>query len=135
MCLYGCQTGYRGRFCPQETEQPLSIGSLGGRIGGGVIALSVIVVVGFVLIRRRRNKLSNKCKPSEKEHENLSAMDKTVKKGKPSRAEYANGETVNLHSVIIIENPEYESPPTNSSCKNKNPVLTEDSLEIGEEEF
>ncbi|WAR16773.1 hypothetical protein MAR_031367, partial [Mya arenaria] len=131
MCLYGCQTGYRGKFCPQEAEQqPLSIGTLCGIIGGVVIALSVSVGVGFVLMRRRRNKFSNECKPSEKEHENLSTLHATVKKGKPSQAEYANRETVNLHSVIIIENPEYESPQTNSSCKSKNPVLTEDSLEI-----
>ncbi|WAR16790.1 PTPRC-like protein, partial [Mya arenaria] len=47
MCLYGCQTGYRGRFCHQVEavveQHPSSIEALGGGIGGGVVALAVIV--------------------------------------------------------------------------------------------
>ncbi|WAR16840.1 PTPRU-like protein [Mya arenaria] len=89
-----------------ETEveqQPSSIEALGGGICGGVVALAVIVVVGLCLLRRRRSKLS------KKETENLSALYATLKKGRASRAGNANADTDNFHSVIIIENPDYES--------------------------
>ncbi|WAR16762.1 hypothetical protein MAR_031356, partial [Mya arenaria] len=118
-CTYGCITNTFRKKCVNRVGNVII--RLPNRKPGKILSSG-------------RNKLSNKCKPSEKEHENLSTLYATVKKLKPSRAEYAYRETANLHSVIIIENPEYESQQTNSSCKSRNPVLTEDSLEIDKDD-
>ncbi|WAR16619.1 hypothetical protein MAR_031213, partial [Mya arenaria] len=52
-CLYGCVPGYKGTFCPPGANKTKpSTSALGWGVGGGVVALSVIVVVGLCLLRR-----------------------------------------------------------------------------------
>ncbi|WAR16660.1 hypothetical protein MAR_031254, partial [Mya arenaria] len=51
-----------------------------------------------------------------------------------SQPQYANRDTANLHSVIITENPIYDSVLQNSSDMEKTPILTEDNLEIDEDD-
>ncbi|XP_052761985.1 receptor-type tyrosine-protein phosphatase F-like [Mya arenaria] len=77
---------------------------------------------------------SRRSKLSKKETENLSALYATVKKGRAARAGNANADTDNFHSVIIIENPDYESLLTGSSDRKNTPYLTEDNLELGTDE-
>ncbi|XP_052761955.1 receptor-type tyrosine-protein phosphatase T-like [Mya arenaria] len=128
ICLYGCEKGDKGSFCPSaQAEQQMSTASLGGGVGGGVVALAAIVVVGLILLRSRRGNLSNRSERPEKEHDNSSALYATVNKG---RAQYANEDTVNLHSVTNIENTNYQSPPPKSSDKDNTRIFTEDNLEI-----
>ncbi|XP_052763708.1 receptor-type tyrosine-protein phosphatase mu-like isoform X2 [Mya arenaria] len=136
MCLYGCQTGYKGRVCPQEAEtQTSSIAVFVGGVGGGAAALAAILVVGLILLRRRKVNLRNKRQTPETEPENLSALYATVNKGRTSQADYTNEDTDNLHSVTIIENTNYQSSPPQSSVKENMPILTEDNLEIDNEDF
>ncbi|WAR16256.1 PTPRC-like protein, partial [Mya arenaria] len=78
-----------------------------GGFGGGAAALAAILVVGLILLRRRKVNLRNQRQTPETEPENLSALNETVKKARPSQADYANDDTDNLHSVTIIENTNY----------------------------
>ncbi|WAR16752.1 PEAR1-like protein [Mya arenaria] len=144
MCLIGCDPGYRGEVCPEaystnkvietktekQTTTP-SIATLGGGIGGGIVALSAIVILALFLHRRKGN-FSNKIETPEKEPENIATLYATVNKGRFYRAEYANGDTDNLHSVTIIDNHNNQSPPPTCSDKERAPILTEDNLEIDE---
>ncbi|XP_052763705.1 receptor-type tyrosine-protein phosphatase mu-like isoform X2 [Mya arenaria] len=139
MCLYGCQTGYNGSFCPQVMEveaekHPSSTAAIGGGIGGGIIALAVIVIVGLFLLRKRRVNLGKKSQPPEKELENLSALYATVNKGRASQVDYANDNTGNFHSVTIIENPTHQNRPPNAPGKETSHTLTENNLEIDEDD-
>ncbi|WAR16836.1 PEAR1-like protein [Mya arenaria] len=128
MCLYGCKERDNGSFCPlAQAEKQMSTALLGGGVGGGVVALAAIVVVGLILLRRRRGNLSNKSERPEKERDNSCALYATVNKG---RAHHANEDTDNLHSVTIIENTNYQSPPPKSSDKESMRILTENNLEI-----
>ncbi|WAR16835.1 LAR-like protein, partial [Mya arenaria] len=72
MCLYGCETGYEGTFCPQDDEKQTSATTLGGAVGGGVVALSVIVVLGLYLLRRRRSNSNNTNTTPKQESEDSS---------------------------------------------------------------
>ncbi|XP_052765396.1 receptor-type tyrosine-protein phosphatase epsilon-like isoform X1 [Mya arenaria] len=128
ICLYGCEKGDKGSFCPSaQAKQQMSTASLGGGVGGGVVALAAIVVVGLILLRSRRGNLSNKSERPEKEHDNSSALYATVNKGS---AQYANEDTVNLHSVTNIENTNYQSPSPKSSDKENTRIFSDDNLEI-----
>ncbi|XP_052763723.1 receptor-type tyrosine-protein phosphatase S-like [Mya arenaria] len=139
MCLYGCDTGFRGLFCPKVIEtvaetQTSSTAALGGGIGVGVVALAAIVVVGLILLRRRRVNMSNRRKTPEKEPENLSALYATVNKRRASHVENANEDSDNSHSVTFIENPNYQSPQPKRSVKERTPIFSEDNLEIDEDD-
>ncbi|WAR16747.1 PTPRF-like protein [Mya arenaria] len=138
MCLYGCDTGFRGLFCPKVIEtvaetQTSSTAALGGGIGVGVVALAAIVVVGLILLRRRVN-MSNRRKTPEKEPENLSALYATVNKRRASHVENANDDSDNSHSVTFIENHNYQSPPPKRSVKERTPIFSEDNLETDEDD-
>ncbi|XP_052761525.1 receptor-type tyrosine-protein phosphatase alpha-like isoform X2 [Mya arenaria] len=140
MCLYGCQTGYKGRVCPQviETEAETQTSSRAvfvGGFGGGAAALAAILVVGLILLRRRKVNLRNQRQTPETEPENLSALNETVKKARPSQADYANDDTDNLHSVTIIENTNYLRSIQQSPVNENMPILTEDNREIDNEDF
>ncbi|XP_052763406.1 uncharacterized protein LOC128205641 isoform X2 [Mya arenaria] len=135
MCLYGCDTGFRGIFCPNVAENKTSsTAALGGGIGVGVVVVAVIVVVGLILLRRRRVNMSNRSKPPEKEPENLSALYATVNKRRASNGENANDDSDNSHSVTFVENPSYQSLPPKRSVKERTPIFSEDNLEIDEDD-
>ncbi|WAR16439.1 LAR-like protein [Mya arenaria] len=120
ICLYGCEKGDKGSFCPSaQVEKQMSTASLVGGVGGGV--------VGMILLRIRKDNLSNRSERPGKEHENYSGLYATVNKG---RAQYANKDTVHLHSVTTIENTNYQSPPPKGSDKENTRILTENNLEI-----
>ncbi|WAR16704.1 PTN3-like protein [Mya arenaria] len=134
MCLYGCKTGYSGRFCPQEADkQTSSTASLGLGIGGGVVVLSVIVIVGLFFILRRRVNLRNRSETPVREPENLSVFYATVSKGRASQVGYANGDTNNLHFVNNVENHTYQTPPPRRFVKERTPIISEENLEIDED--
>ncbi|XP_052763712.1 receptor-type tyrosine-protein phosphatase kappa-like [Mya arenaria] len=138
MCFYGCQTEYKGRFCPQiiETEagkQNWPIAALGVGIAGGVVVLAAIVVVELFFLRRRRVNLKIKSKANEKEPENLLEMYPNMNNGRTTRAKNPKGDTDNFHSVTVIGIPNYQSPPTRSG-NERTPILTEDNLEIDEDD-
>ncbi|WAR16664.1 PTPRS-like protein [Mya arenaria] len=132
MCFYGCQTEFRGTFCPQvvfDTEagkQNWSIAALGVGIAGGVVVLAAIVVVGLFLLRRSRVNLRIISKAHGKEPENLLEMYAKVNNG----TENSKGDTDNSLSVTVIGMPTYQSPTTNRSGNERTPILTEDNLEI-----
>ncbi|WAR16612.1 hypothetical protein MAR_031206, partial [Mya arenaria] len=132
MCLYGCDTGFKGIFCPNETEKQTSssTAALGGGIGVGVVSLAVIVVVGLILLRRRTVNMSNRNTTPEKEPENLSTLYATVKKRRASHRENANEDSDNFHCVTFIENPNYQSPPPKRPFKERTPIVSEENLEI-----
>ncbi|XP_052761958.1 uncharacterized protein LOC128204593 [Mya arenaria] len=59
MCLYGCQHGYRGRFCPKDVgnkseKQTLLTAALGRGLGGGIMALIILAIIAMVWFRKRR---------------------------------------------------------------------------------
>ncbi|WAR16698.1 PTPRC-like protein [Mya arenaria] len=56
-----------------------------------------------------------------------------VNKGRASNAEYAHEDTDNHHSVTIIENTNYQSPPSKRSEKEE--ILSADNLEIDEDDI
>ncbi|XP_052763633.1 receptor-type tyrosine-protein phosphatase mu-like isoform X2 [Mya arenaria] len=125
MCLYGCETGYKGTFCPQEEEKQTSSTILGGAVGGGVVALAVIVVFGLFLLRRRRTNSNNTNTTHNREPEN-SSLYATMNKEKANRAANANEATDDVHSVSMIKYPHYQSPPP----KENTPILIEHNLEM-----
>ncbi|WAR16838.1 PTPRS-like protein [Mya arenaria] len=131
MCLYGCKTGYSGMICPQEADkQTSSNASLGLGIGGGVVVLSVIVIVGLFFNQRRRVNLRNRSETPVREPANLSVFYATVSKGRASQVGYANGDTNNLHFVNNVENHTYQSPPPRRFVKERTPIISEENLEI-----
>ncbi|WAR16688.1 TENX-like protein, partial [Mya arenaria] len=136
MCFYGCQTEYKGRiFIETEAgKQNWPIAALGVGIAGGVVVLAAIVVVGLFFLRRRRVNLKIKSKANEKEPENLLEMYPNVNNGRTTRAKNPKGDTDNFHSVTVIGIPNSQSPPTNRSGNERTPILTEDNLEIDEDD-
>ncbi|XP_052761962.1 receptor-type tyrosine-protein phosphatase T-like [Mya arenaria] len=120
-----------------ETEagkQNWPIAALGVGIAGGVVVLAAIVVVGLFFLRRRRVNLKIKSKAHEKEPENLLEMYPKVNNGKTTRAKNPKGDTDNFHSVTVVGISNYQSPPTNRSGNKRTPILTEDNLEIDEDD-
>ncbi|XP_052765420.1 receptor-type tyrosine-protein phosphatase S-like isoform X2 [Mya arenaria] len=81
----------------------------------------------WITLSCRRDILCNRSKRPEKEHDNSSALNAMVNKG---REEYVNEDTDYFHSITIIENTNYHSPPAKSSHKDNTLILTEDNLEI-----
>ncbi|XP_052761959.1 uncharacterized protein LOC128204594 [Mya arenaria] len=98
------------------------------------LVLAAIVVVGLFLIRRRRVNLRIESKAHEKEPEIFLEMYAKVNNGSTTREENPKRDTDNFHSVTVIRPPNYQSPPTNRFGNEKTPILTEDNLEIDEDD-
>ncbi|WAR16771.1 TENX-like protein, partial [Mya arenaria] len=123
-----------GMFIETEAgKQNWPIAALGVGIAGGVVVLAAIVVVELFFLRRRRVNLKIKSKANEKEPENLLEMYPNMNNGRTTRAKNPKGDTDNFHSVTVIGIPNYQSPPTRSG-NERTPILTEDNLEIDEDD-
>ncbi|XP_052765493.1 multiple epidermal growth factor-like domains protein 11 isoform X2 [Mya arenaria] len=59
MCLYGCQTRYKGKFCPKDVgnrseKQTTLKAALGCGLGVGIMTLIVLAIIAVFWFRKRR---------------------------------------------------------------------------------